>query len=254
MALDIGCLEELEKQGFLVCAKKQPDNRQYAIFGRELGIDMDKTYQCGHFADAEKYEFVSFGAMPDISKNSDLRVCFPDIIKNTRLLLSDLDKDIFDIYSKIIYVSYKDLFLKCGKIMETITSGDRLSKTEESGFLLELLENLGYIKKADGIYTPIVPTLFLENREGDAINKIINIVTSISVEFIKKNHKEIMYSISATTPVLNNISKDEVFNQVWHEIFGYCNIFLAEKGFIYNPRKDGSEYLPFLLLAKNKLM
>jgi len=74
----------------------------------------------------------------------------------------------------------------------------------------------------------------------------------IVCNFLKYNYSKMKNALNTTKPVLNKVPFEEVFVDVWHNIFGYCNMSLAEEGFMYDPPENPyhARYLSWVTVRK----
>ncbi len=121
---------------------------------------------------------------------------------------------------------------------------------ENQDILLSFLNKLNYISQEGKKYKVKIP-VFLPQDEK-IINEINKRTAKIVCDFLAQNYLEIKDDLSKIRPVLNKVSFEEVFVDVWHNIFGYCNMFLVEKGFMYNPPETPyhARYLCWITVKK----
>ncbi|MEW5759752.1 MAG: hypothetical protein AB1779_03180 [Candidatus Thermoplasmatota archaeon] len=252
-ALDIRCLEELERLGFLTWRKKQPGNREYILLGSEYTGTPKKfrglsSYCNGNSEREGKYVFTSFGDyMP--------RICFPDILWNFRSIIEEHaegDKDFREVFANILYSYSKKVLSDAGKIIEALAKCKPIKDSKNQALLLRFLEKLGYLSWKNDNYVLNVP-VFLP-KEETIINEIAKKVSCIATEFISENHTEIARTLKDTRPMKNKIPLEEFFVAIWHWIFGYCNGFLAKRGVIYDPPEDLNQtrYLQWLCIVEGE--
>ena len=246
-ALDWYCLEELEKKGFLRIHKKQPGRREYVLFGAEpSNINVSKLYCGSHNMSTGMYTFTSFG-------NAGPRSCLPDILgQASTAVLEHIkgDPDLREIFSNIFSLYGKDLLNDCGKILESLALSGEIRSIKNRDVLLNFLEKLKYISKTGKSYKVEIPVFLPTDRK--TINKINERVSKIVCDFLDKNYLEIKDALSNIRPVLNKVPFEEIFVDVWHKIFGYCNMFLADEGFMFDPPETpyGGRYLAWITVNK----
>ncbi|MEE9379193.1 MAG: winged helix-turn-helix domain-containing protein [Candidatus Lokiarchaeia archaeon] len=247
-ALDWYCLEELEKYNFLVLYKKQPGNRDYILKGNELSDTnvIKSLLYCGSNNQAVgEYIFTSFGG-------GAVRSSFPNILWQVSTSAFDNIKgssDLREAFVNVLSLYTEDLLKDCGKLIESLIVGKETEATNRDA-LLNLLEKLEYIIKEDGHHKVNIPVFFPEDKE--IINKINSRVAKIVIDFIDPIYSKIRDALSGIRPTLNKIPFGETFSEVWHKIFGYCNRFLAEEGFMYDPPETpyNARYLPWITIER----
>lgn len=247
-ALDWYCLEELEKYNFLVLYKKQPGNRDYILKGNELSDTnvIKSLLYCGSDNQAVgEYTFTSFGG-------GAVRSSFPNILWQVSTSAFGNIKgssDLREAFVNVLSLYTEDLLKDCGKLIESLIIGKETEATNRDA-LLNLLEKLEYIIKEDGHHKVNIPVFFPEDKE--IINKINSRVAKIVIDFIDPIYSKIRDALSGIRPTLNKIPFRETFSEVWHKIFGYCNRFLAEEGFMYDPPETpyNARYLPWITIER----
>lgn len=247
-ALDWYCLEELEKYNFLVLYKKQPGNRDYILKGIELSDTnvIKSLLYCGSDNQAVgEYTFTSFGG-------GAVRSSFPNILWQVSTSAFDNIKgssDLREAFVNVLSLYTEDLLKDCGRLIESLIVGKEIEATNRDA-LLNLLEKLEYIIKEDGHHKVNIPVFFPEDKE--IINKINSRVAKIVIDFIDPIYSKIRDALSGIRPTLNKIPFGETFSEVWHKIFGYCNRFLAEEGFMYDPPETpyNARYLPWITIER----
>lgn len=247
-ALDWYCLEELEKYNFLVLYKKQPGNRDYILKGIELSDTnvIKSLLYCGsNNQTVGEYTFTSFGG-------GAVRSSFPNILWQVSTSAFDNIKgssDLRETFVNVLSLYTEDLLKDCGRLIESLIVGKETEATNRDA-LLNLLEKLEYIIKEDGHHKVNIPVFFPEDKE--IINKINSRVAKIVIDFIDPNYSKIRDVLSGIRPTLNKIPFGETFSEVWHKIFGYCNRFLAEEGFMYDPPETpyNARYLPWITIER----
>ncbi len=247
-ALDWYCLDELEKNNFLKQHKKQPGNRYYILQGGgSSGINIPGLYCGSHNMNIGEYTFTSFG------DHAGPRSSLPDILWQGSSAVSKHIKgkqDLREALANILFHYSKNLLRDCGKLLELLLTNKDTKSIENQGTLLNFLKKLNYISREGKKYNVKIP-VFLPQDEKiiDEINKR---TAKIVCDFLDQNYFEIKNALSKIRPVLNKVPFEEVFVDVWHNIFGFCNMFLAEKGFMYKPPETPyhAKYISWITVKK----
>jgi len=247
-ALDWYCLEELEKNNFLRRHKTQPGKRDYILQGAEFSsINVHRLCWGSHSMDAGKYTFTSFG------DHAGPRSSLPDILWQASAAVSEHtkgDPDLRETFANILFLYGENLLSDCGKLLELLATDGEIGSMKNRSALLKFLKKLEYISQKGRHYKVKIP-VFLPTDEK-IISEINKRTSKIVCDFLDKNYLEIKDALSKIRPVLNKVPFEEVFVDVWHKLFGYCNMFLAEEGFMYDPPETPyhARYLSWLTVKK----
>ena len=247
-ALDWYCLEELERNNFLIRHKEQPGKRDYVLLGAEFSdINVSRLYWGSHNMNAGKYTFTSFG------DHAGPRSSLPDILWQASTAVSEHikgDPDLRETFANILSLYGENLLSDCGKLLELLVTDGEIGNMKNRSDLLNFLKELEYISQKGNHYKVKIP-IFLPMDEK-IISKINKRTSKIVCDFLDQNYLEIKNALSKIRPVLNKVPFEEVFVDVWHKIFGYCNMFLAEEGFMYDPPETPyhARYLSWITIKK----
>jgi len=242
-SLNWDCLNELEKNNFLILHKKQPGNREYILQGGEpFPLKNNKLYCISRSMSAEKYTFTSFGG-------PGKRFSLPDLLWEELFAISDYpqwNQEFKEVFIAILSFYQKNLLIECGKIIESIIMNRKIKMAKKN--IINFLKKLEYICEEDKHYKIKIPVFLPEDKE--VIDEINKIVREKVCNFVEKNYVDIKKKLSKITPVINKVPFSEIFVDVWHKIFGYCNMFLSSEGFMYEPEESyyHSRYLSWIII------
>lgn len=207
-----------------------------------------------HRDQLENHVFTSFG------DHTGLRYAFPDILsymftsktlyENIRLPLWFNEKltEATRLTREILLKEAAHMLLKInahGPILEE--KFIQISKGAATTSILALLKDMNYLTCERGVLKLDYPVFTVEEKR--VIQQIADIAVPLTVQVIRKNHSKIKRALCGLTPLKNNVSFEEIFNEVWHWIFAKTNKNLAEKGFFYNPprkRKTEARYMAWV--------
>jgi hypothetical protein len=249
-ALDWYCLEELEKNNFLIRHKKQPGNRDYILQGGESSnINVYKLFWGSHSVDTGKFIFTSFG------DEGGPRSALPDILWQALDAVSkhiNGDPDLREMFANILSLYSENLLNDCGKLLESLSTNREMRNIKNRSALFDFLKKLEYISQEGNHYKVKIPIFFPRDRK--IINRINKRISKIVCDFLAQKYPEIKGALSKIRPVLNKVPFEEVFVDVWHKIFGHCNMFLAEEGFMYDPPETlyHARYLCWVTIKNEK--
>ena len=86
-------------------------------------------------------------------------------------------------------------------------------------------------------------------QDNNIIDAIKEIIAKILFEWINNYFSEIERDLADITPLKNKFAFVDVFNYIWHTIFGICNGMLCKNGIVFNPKNKElfNDYLPFII-------
>jgi len=120
-------------------------------------------------------------------------------------------------------------------------AGTGSAQTED---LLRLLEELEYVRRVDGHYAAIIPVFGAEDRP--MILGLLRISREVTTPWLHENYERIQADLGTITPLECGVPYNEVFNQIWHYIFGYANQTLVAEGKFYDPYGGTRKYEGFI--------
>jgi hypothetical protein len=239
-ALDWKCLEKLGEKGFLMRRKRQPGDRNYILYGVEqpLLLRREKRYTGSHSDVVENYTFTSFGG-------PGFRYAFPDAIWVTRYQIHKLGR--FKSYKQklleLLNVVTRGLLKDVGELLFNVEKqavnlnglsrglGFREGQTK---LLVEILRDMKYLRlDENGLIRLNYPVFSKEDKA--LTDEVSEIVVKASIKILNKQYDKLKSSLRELTPIKNGVDFREVFNVIWHDIFGEVNKVLAESGFMYDP-------------------
>ena len=100
--------------------------------------------------------------------------------------------------------------------------------------LLDLLEEIDYVQRdARGLYHLRVP-VFTE-RDKPMIDRTLALSRKIMKEWFAAHHAELRRDLASLTGIRNGLTFEELFTQVWHEIFGAVTRELIRSKLVADP-------------------
>ena len=232
ICLDWQALELLEKWEFLSYRVTKPGkNNEYTLTGHaymsnnESDPVIEPYYANSSSAQIYDYILSSFGS----GNNSIIRQCFPDI------LWKNQGENIPEYYKN--YLS--------GDINKNINFAKQFAAEitmQESKF--DLLYEQSGCKKNGVLSIPV-----FTQQDSSITDTIKEIIEKVLFEWISNYISEVECDLFDITPLKNNFAFADVFNYIWHNIFGICNGMLCKNGIVFNPKDNElfNDYLPFII-------
>ena len=228
-------------RGYADAARSHGNGGRYALWALERpGLDLKGLYWGSHNDYRDHHVLTSFGdhhALP--------RTAFPDLLRRLRsavrrvetdpavqplladLAASELDKLADDVGAILLALRHKS------KPTEELASSSGL-ETDRLVRLLDLLERLGYIEIGESMEVRArIPILTAEDAR--ALRSIRDLMAGILETWLKENYETLRESLEDITPLRFDVPFNEVFTQVWHEIFGAVNKALVAEGWYADP-------------------
>ena len=104
--------------------------------------------------------------------------------------------------------------------------------------LLGLLETIGYVERADRRWTLRVPVL--DESDRPIVDEALALNRKVLRSWLEWRGPWLRRELSGLTAIRAGLSFEEVFTQVWHEIFGATTRELARGGIIASAREKGA--------------
>ncbi len=240
-----------EKKIFCV-SKKQPDNRDYIIFGYE-DCDLERSFSnqllCSsnnYFID--DYTFNSFG-------DSNGNRC--DIYRYFRLMDKVIEqgtpfKNVNQAYLYLNNKSNQKMMKRCGEIIETLLMKPFKLKdfVEEDKKYINFLIEMNYLKLKDSYIKVNVPVF--NKTDLEIIKQLSDFILNEIYDILKQVFMEFEKDANQLTPIKHHVDVKEVANELWHQIFGLTNQYLIDKKYIDLPiYKEGEgRYLKSFIINK----
>lgn len=207
-------------------------------------------YWGGHSEYTEHLALTSFGdhfalpryALPDLfwrMQGSLRHVAAPEEVRS--LLRQVGSRQLDPLYEQVM------------DMMMALRSGEKTTEqlgevagtdTRQTQDLLRLLEELEYVRRVDGRYAAIVPVFAEADRP--MVLELLRIGREVMEPWLHENYERIQADLGAITPLKYGVPYVEVFNQIWHYIFGYANQILIEEGKFYDPYGGARKFEGFL--------
>lgn len=112
---------------------------------------------------------------------------------------------------------------------------------------MELLESTGYVERGDGSYRASVPVL--TEADSALVDRAVALGRDVLEVWLEENHPRIRHRLRSLPVVEAGIPFPLVFSEIWHYLFGFAALRLAEAGFYVNPRAERSPrpgYVPLV--------
>jgi hypothetical protein len=103
--------------------------------------------------------------------------------------------------------------------------------------LLGLLEEIGYVERDGSRWRLRFPVL--DESDGAMVERVLALSRSVMRSWLESEALPLRRELSDLTAVRAGLSFEQVFTQVWHEIFGATTRELARRGVIASARSGG---------------
>lgn len=228
--------EFFEKKGVFAVSKKQPGQRDYIIIGYEDSESIDKFSNdllcSSNNYRSKSYVFNSFGDSNGSRK---------DMYRYFRLVEQGLDmstpfKELNISYINLVNEYNKNLTEDCGKIIDKVLLKeiDYKNLQEYEKKIINFLKDMKYLRaKEEGKIECIAP--IFKPCDDEVVNilsdKILNSILEIVLQVFSSFEK----SENELTAIIHGVNIKEIGNELWHQIFGAANEYLAAVGFVEKP-------------------
>ncbi|MCR2045306.1 hypothetical protein NSA23_14475 [Anaerosalibacter massiliensis] len=218
--------------------RNQPGNRDYIIFGYEDNKRVerysDKILCSSNNYDSQSFVFNSFGDSNGIRK--DMFRFFNKVEKTLEGVT--LFKDLNLAYIKVIEEKNKEIAEKCGELIWKSFKNEmdyyELNDTEKN--LVHFLIQMGYlnIDKTNYIVSCNVPVFQYSDRE--IIHEVSDIILNDIYIIVKTIFEDFSKEAIDLTAIKHKVNIKEIAIELWHQVFGLTNEYLAGIGFVESPK------------------
>jgi len=229
-------------RGYADAARTHGNGSRYSLWAVERpSLDLKGMYWGSHNDYREGRVLTSFGdhhALP--------RTAFPDILRRLRSAVRRVETDpsIQPLLADLATDELDRLADDVGAIMLGLRSRDLTARELNSvtgiemnrlGRILDLLERLDYIEtdESANAVRAVIPVLAAE--DAPRLRKIRDLTAVILETWLEENYESLRESLGDITPLRFDVPFNEVYIQVWHEIFGAANKTLAAAGWYADP-------------------
>ncbi|WP_077368744.1 hypothetical protein [Anaerosalibacter sp. Marseille-P3206] len=226
-----------EKKNVFSPSKIQPGNRDYIIFGYEdsevVQSHSNKILCSSNNYRSQNFIFNSFGDSDGIRK--DMFRFFRQIEKNLERStpFSDLNLD----YIKIIENKNRKIAEKCGEIVLKSYKNEivynQLSISEKD--MVKFLEELEYISINEEDSTVVCNVPVFQRTDNEIINEISDIILNQICDIVKSTFDRFEKEAIELTAIKHKNSMKEIAIELWYQVFGFTNEYLAQVGFVQSP-------------------
>lgn len=252
MALDLGALDLLSDNRYIVTDVERPGGNRYVLSAQEVtGFSKKELYWGCHSQNLGKFVYLTFG---DRESETD-RNGFPDILWNWNRKISALD--IPELYREelldINRVFFRGLIQTIDNVLLGLKEGpwsldDLVEKSsvskDEVQSVLEMLAKINYVRIEEGKYFLNIPVLSETDKE--IVQAVRKIVFQEILAWAEAYYKTIQVETKDIAPLKNNMDFRQMFWFLWHYIFGSTNKHLAHSGFLFDTYKASQGFRGYL--------
>lgn len=203
--LDWGCLERLERLGYLVRHKAQPGGGDYILFGAELSDDFKERFCYSHSDSVGGYVFTTFG---DVTGTRD---AFPDLLRRVEeTVLEDIPSSWNRHLRLALRLYFNELLMDAARVLEALAkeslAREALGRAagvpeEKVAALLPLLAQLGYLREERGNWQPKVPVFLASDKTP--IETSVALVVDLVQPVVETHYNGLRRALHDISPVRN---------------------------------------------------
>lgn len=234
-------LDYFAEKGLFSVSKNQIGNRDYILIAFEHSEKVEafssKLLCSSNNYRAGKFIFNSFG---DGDGNRKDLYRFLRNIEQSISKATEHNK-LNQAYNIINLRNNKELVYSLGTLIDNIygTNKNVNEFSEEEKEKLYLLEHLGYISLRKNNIDFKVPVI--DHHDHMVIEKLSKYVLKLIEEDIANIFNKLETKIGELSVLKHNVKKEEISNELWHQVFGGINEYLIEKGIFTNPEYRNGE-------------
>lgn len=157
-------------------------------------------------------------------------------------------------YIKVIEDINRDIAKRSGELIYDVYNNsinyDELTNKDKN--LLHFLNEVNYININDEDKSISTNIPIFQSNDKCIINEISDIVLSNIFPIVKEIFENFETNIPDLTGVIHKIGIKEIANELWHQIFGSTNEYLAKESFVHKPEDLNGQgrYLRSLYIEK----
>lgn len=235
---DGAAFEYFNEKGLFCVSKGQPGQRDYIAVGYEDSEEVEshsnKLLCSSNNFRSDNFTFNSFG-----NSNGNRKDMYRFFRMTEKALEASTNSQELNIsYIKLLHSKNEEIADQCGHLILKLLKSEinylKLKKTEQE--LLDFLKNLNYVdfNEERPIISLKVPIFTKSDR------KIVDEISRIILNLIYDTVKEVLLGFNSSakelTAIQHGVDIKEISNELWHQIFGLTNEYLAGTGFVEAPK------------------
>ncbi len=137
--------------------------------------------------------------------------------------------------------------LRAGSADATALAGAVGREPDEIRRTLQLLEAVHYIRKEGDLYAASIPVFTAQ--DAPLIEQVRAEGRRIMEAWLQRNHPVVRRRLAELTAVKAGVPFEQLFTQIWHDMFGWANYRLVQQGLLidpYGPRSLYEGFQPFV--------
>lgn len=223
----------------LFCVSKvQPGQRDYIAVGYEDSKEVEShsnnlLCSSNNFR-SDNFTFNSFG-----DSNGNRKDMYRFFRMTEKALEASTNSQELNIsYIKLLHSKNEEIADQCGHLILKLLKSEinylNLNKTEQE--LMVFLKNLNYVdfNEEKPIVSLRVPIFTKSDRT--IVHEMSIIILNLIYEYVKEVLLNFNSNAKELTAIQHGVDIKEISNELWHQIFGLTNEYLAGTGFVEAPK------------------
>jgi len=258
MSLDWDGLDITAEKDLRITANNLPEGRDFVIWAKEQSRESNakELYWGSHNEEVNGIRFTTFGdhytmprlALPDLLWNASSRVAdIEDAPRSLRL----------GVYRALEPYYQHDFLTDAGAVLRVLRQGAVTSETVSAmtdvekvraDRILELLEELQYVRESTESYVLVTPFFSLADR--GMIDAARALSWELMDEWLDRNYSDVRASLDGLTAIRYGVPYRQLFTEIWHYLFGLTNRELVRSGHFADPYAEerlSKGMIPFVL-------
>lgn len=263
VSLDWDGLDVTAEGGWRRAATVQPNGGSYIPWARAEaeGASVKGLYWGSHNAQTPTLAFTTFGdhdALP--------RAGLPDVVwvMNAERLDRRLPEALREQIAEEASAGFDADFSYAAAMLLALRDGprDRAALIGAAGEdearaeqALKLLTRLSYVAEKDGRYAAAVPVF--DARDAPMLNAARDLARAVIRDWLAANYDGLKADLADLSSVRAGVPFEQLFTDVWHDLFGWTNYRLARAGLFvdpYGPYSRFEGFIPFVWSPELALM
>ena len=246
-SLDWDGLDITAEKDLRITAENLPHGRDFVVWAKEQSSEINSKglYWGSHNTVVEGVRFTTFG-----DHHSLPRLGLPDLLWNMGSRVAAIDdapRSLRISVYQALSPYYQDDFLRdAGAMLRLLRQGPASGQSvsamtgvgqDRADAILELLQELQYVRAQDGSFVLAVPYFSIVDKP--MVDAVRAMGRQVMDAWLEQNGAAVKDSLGRLNAIQFGVAYQQLFTEIWHYLFGMANRSLVESGHFADPYADG---------------